>query len=678
MSAPADPAAPLDAVLAGLSFRLPADRIAATTDAIVSAHTDALDAIVAHGSQPRADASAQASARASAGEDSSPGFAVFQALADADADAVTTSSQVTLPALTSTDAAAREASTDAKRRLREMWEKAYSRKDLYDTLRAAAASITAADAEHTRFVAKTLAAFEQRGCTAADAVRKEYATLSHRCGQLASEYEQAINEDTSTAELTADDLRGCPAPFLDSLPRAQTQNVAGPDASDNDDSESPRFAVSMKAPTRVPVMQYAESEECRRRVQRTANLRCVAENEPRLAKLVAARMAKAALLGHSCHAEQVLQQKMVGSLAAAKKFLLDIHAKLQPAAATDRQALEELKAERTTATEDGASRTSPLCSWDGAYYARILKERRLALDPEKVREFFPMKHVQEAIFRVYQRMLGVTFSKVSPEAAGDAIWHEEVDLYSVHDAESQELCGHFYLDLFSRDGKFGHQCVVPIVPSCCRPSGGDGAAAEQRQRQFPACAILGNMTRPTQTRPSLLRFAEVHTFFHEFGHVMHAVLSRTRFTRFSWTWPMMPWPGGVEQDFLEVPSMFLEKLVYDADVIAELSCHFETGERLDAETVGKLNAAQHFLAARRWSRFIAMAIYDLEVHSQNAPYTYNGISDLNLRGLWAEVMAHLAGANAPLERVDLAETFMPASWCMLCTHSCNAMFYSIC
>merc|ERR1711991_1088682 len=102
------------------------------------------------------------------------------------------------------------------------------------------------------------------------------------------------------------------------------------------------------------------------------------------------------------------------------------------------------------------------------------------------------------------------------------------------------------------------------------------------------------MTRPCKDRPSLLRFAEVHTFFHEFGHVMHAVLSKTKYTRFSWTWPMMPWLGGVEQDFLEVPSMFLEKLVYEKWCIERLSSHYKTGAALDDESIKNLRDAQHF------------------------------------------------------------------------------------
>jgi thimet oligopeptidase len=117
-------------------------------------------------------------------------------------------------------------------------------------------------------------------------------------------------------------------------------------------------------------------------------------------------------------------------------------------------------------------------------------------------------------------------------------WHDAVRVFAAHDAKSNELLGHFYLDLFSRPGKFGHQCVVPLAPSFLRADG---------TRVTPICAILGNMTKATAERPSLLRHAEVSTLFHELGHVFHAVLTKVDYSIFSWTWPMMPWRGGVEQ-----------------------------------------------------------------------------------------------------------------------------------
>jgi hypothetical protein len=81
------------------------------------------------------------------------------------------------------------------------------------------------------------------------------------------------------------------------------------------------------------------------------------------------------------------------------------------------------------------------------------------------------------------------------------------------------------------------------------------------------CTVIGNMTKPTSERPALMRFREVETFFHEFGHVMHCVCSKPKYSVFAWAWSAVPWPGGVEQDFLEVPSMMLENWMYEPSVL---------------------------------------------------------------------------------------------------------------
>jgi thimet oligopeptidase len=246
-------------------------------------------------------------------------------------------------------------------------------------------------------------------------------------------------------------------------------------------------------------------------------------------------------------------------------------------------------------------------------------------------------------------------------------WHPDVSCYTINDAATGAPVGHFYLDLFSRDGKFGHQCVVPLVPSFVDAGG---------ERVLPACAILGNLSKPTAALPSLLRFDEVKTFFHEFGHVMHCVCARVDHARHAWTWPMMPWPGGVEQDFLEVPSMMWEKFCYLPAVVARLSAHHALPGHppLPADTVRRLAAARHHGAGLRWTRFVAMAEFDLVAHSAAGPPYVVGGGEAGqagqagqgqpagarqcgtLRELAHALMARVAG------RPQLPETFYPASW----------------
>jgi Zn-dependent oligopeptidase len=96
--------------------------------------------------------------------------------------------------------------------------------------------------------------------------------------------------------------------------------------------------------------------------------------------------------------------------------------------------------------------------------------------------------------------------------------------------------------------------------------------------QTPAVALVGNNPMPTNTKPSLLTHNQVSTLFHEFGHVMHAVLTRCKFAMFSWSWSAVPYVGGVELDMLETPSMMLENWPWEKHIIKRLSKHYESGK----------------------------------------------------------------------------------------------------
>ena len=148
---------------------------------------------------------------------------------------------------------------------------------------------------------------------------------------------------------------------------------------------------------------------------------------------------------------------------------------------------------------------------------------------------------------------------------------------------------------------------------------------------------------------------------------MHCVCARVRFARHAWTWPMMPWPGGVEQDFLEVPSMMLENFMYRPSVLGRLSAHHADGRPLPAATVARLAAAKNHGVASQWTRFVGMALFDVLAHSREGPpYTLPSPSEGggeakpealgSLRELWHAVMAREG------QRPPVPGTFMPASW----------------
>src|SRR3970282_642461 len=103
--------------------------------------------------------------------------------------------------------------------------------------------------------------------------------------------------------------------------------------------------------------------------------------------------------------------------------------------------------------------------------------------------------------------------------------------------------------------------------------------------ESPVCAILASFTKPTTTQPSLLRHSEVVTLFHEFGHILHQTLTRTRRARFS--------GSATEPDVGEAPSQMLEHWCWDAGVLRSFSRHYESGEPLPEALLEAMVAAKN-------------------------------------------------------------------------------------
>jgi thimet oligopeptidase len=536
------------------------------------------------------------------------------AFSNALAQASLLSSQCTLVALVGSDAAARERSSESKKKFRDVFDSVLSNRHVYEKL------CTLEEENAGEINGEMRRHFERRGVgLTSQEDREKVSLLSARIGELEGKFEQNINEDTRSVAFTRSELAGCPTSFIDSLDTVEDGN---------------KCIVTMKAPHRVPVMKHCTNSDTRKRLQLQEQTR-VPANESLLEELVSKREERAKLLGWSDHASFMLNIKMADTPDKVMTFINNISSRLDEPREKDLKEMMSIASLSSSSSSTSNETKTTINNWDYSFYARQLKEQKHSLDDEAIREYFPLDHVCREILSMYESLLNVEFRKFDHAPSA---WHESVQGFAVLDKNTHELIGHFYLDLFSRPGKFGHQCVVPLAPSFVEHKvTNNGNTSTTPRRQLPACAILGNMTKPNAKtgRPSLLTFSEVKTFFHEFGHVMHAVLTRVDHSIHSWTWPMMPWTGGVQQDYLEVPSMMLEQFVYRQNVLERLSCHFETGEKLDVQTMESISNAKHFLAGLSYRRFLAFAVFDMIIHQKGkAPFEFRGQTNLSYRDLW--------------------------------------------
>lgn len=315
------------------------------------------------------------------------------------------------------------------------------------------------------------------------------------------------------------------------------------------------------------------------------------ENGPLLNKMVQIRAEIAHKLGYSSWADYKIEPKMAGTGANAIAFCEDLIAGLEPKFRKEVATLTRLKAEETG---DPAAK---ILWWDYAYYQNKLMKNEYGVDPEVLRRYFKLDAVIAGMFDVYQGIFDLKFHRIQPPYQ----WIDDLELYVVTDASTGEPLGCFYLDLFPRPGKYNHFAQFDVI--------GGKQLADGRYRR-PVAALVCNFTPGVGDTPALMSHNEVETIFHEFGHAMHAVLTRARYGRFA--------GGNVPRDFVEAPSQMFENWVWDVDVLQGFAVDYEDpSKKIPAELIAQMKAAELATAALAYRRQMGLALSDLRMHSGN-------------------------------------------------------------
>ena len=215
------------------------------------------------------------------------------------------------------------------------------------------------------------------------------------------------------------------------------------------------------------------------------------------------------------------------------------------------------------------------------------------LDSEKIKEYFPSQVVISGMLDLFGGIFGITF-----EPANIPVWHPDVKAFQIKDSASGELISYFYMDLYPREGKYKHAACFDLV---------SGEEKEDGSYQIPFVAIVANMNKPSADTPSLLKHGEVETLFHEFGHVLHNALTKSKYGAFSGT--------SVSWDFVETPSQMLERWAWDPAVLKKISKHYKTGEALPDDLIARMIEAKNFGAGGGYLRQNFFAQYDMTLHT---------------------------------------------------------------
>ena len=497
----------------------------------------------------------------------------FVALDDLNFRVGSTAERFGLIEQTSTNAAVRDAATEASKKLSQWSVGTDYREDVYAALKAFADTQPVLSGEDKKFFAETLRDYRRAGLSLPKVQRDEVEQLRKELTGLETDYDNNVTKAEKAVKFSRAELAGVPEDFLAQIQRGD------------------EYVVQANITWHYLTLMDNCSVEATRKMFLLEHDNLAREaNVPLLQTILTKRDALAKKLGYASYADFVIEPKMAKNGATATKFLEDLKTGLQPKFAAELEIFRQLKAKET------GDANAQLYVWDWRYYSNQLKKEKYNVDAEQLRVYFPYQRVLDGMFAIYQRIFGLKFERLEPPYK----WIGDLQLYSVSDAQTGEPMGLFYLDMFPREGKYNHFAMFPIIEGKRFPDG---------TYQRPVMSMICNFPAPTKDHPPLMSHDDVETIFHEFGHAMHGVLTRAKYARFS--------GSSVPQDFVEAPSQMLENWAWDKSVLDTFAADYrDPAKKIPAEILAKLKESRLATEGTRYRRQLSFGLMDLALHSQ--------------------------------------------------------------
>lgn len=437
------------------------------------------------------------------------------------------------------------------------------------------------DVEQSRLLDVYYKRFVRSGIMLQEAEKTRLREINKELSALTLKFGNNLLKETNAFKMVVDneaDLAGLPEGLV---------NAAAETAKNN--GEEGKWMFTLHKPSWLPFLQNSEKRELREKLYKAMFMRGdngnENDNKEVISKIVNLRVEKAKMLGYSTHADFVLEEAMAKNPDNVYKLLNDVWKYALPQARKEAAELQALA--------DAEGNDFKLESWDWWYYTEKLREQKYALNEEEIRPYFKIENVRQGIFDVANKLYGLSFRRLD----NVPVYHPEVEAYEVLDKDGSHLAV-FYTDYFPRAGKNAGAWMSSFR----------GQKIEDGENIRPLIYNVGNLTRPTDTKPSLLTLDEVETVFHEFGHALHGMLSNVTYGGVAGT--------SVSRDFVELPSQIYEHWAFHPEVLKLYAKHYETGETIPDELIRKIEAASKFNMGFITTEFIAAAMLDMDYHTQ--------------------------------------------------------------
>ncbi len=338
----------------------------------------------------------------------------------------------------------------------------------------------------------------------------------------------------------------------------------------------------------IPVLQYGENRELRKELLMAYTTRCNHDNANDNKKLINTimklRVKKAQLLGFESPAAFILDNTMAKTPEAVYSFLQTVWTPAVAKAKVEAAELQKMM--------DAEKKGEKLEAWDWWYYTEKLRKEKFDLNEEELKPYFKLENVREGVFGLGGKLFGLKFEKIT----GMPVYNKDVETFKVLDADGS-LIGILYTDYFPRAGKASGAWMNNISEQYIK----DGV------NHRPIIVNVGNFTKPTSDKPSLLTMDEVETMFHEFGHALHGLLAQSTYPGLSGT--------SVVRDFVELPSQIMENWCWEPEVMKTYAKHYKTGELMPQALMDKIQKAGTFNQGFINTELLAASLLDMDYHT---------------------------------------------------------------
>ncbi len=432
-----------------------------------------------------------------------------------------------------------------------------------------------------KIIENELRDFRLGGAELSEDKKARYLEIQEKQSELSSRFSDNLLDATNDFTLVIenkDELSGLPEDALQTAREAATA------------ADKSGWLFTLKAPSYMPVMQFADNRKLREKMYRAYATRASEFGKPEwdnselMNQIVQLRGEEARLLGFANYGELSLAAKMAETPQQVVDFMRELALRARPFAEKDLAELREF-AKNILGLSD-------LHSWDVTYASEKLREQRYAFSEQEVKEYFPEDAVLTGLFSLVETLYDLyIIASIAP------VWHESVRFFDIRDSKGQ-LVGQFYFDLYTRASKRGGAWMDDVIT---------------RRRvdaliQTPVAYMNCNFAAPVGGKPAVFTHDDVITLFHEFGHGLHHLLTEVEDLGVSGI-------NGVEWDAVELPSQFMENYCWEWDVLCGMTRHVDTGESLPRALFDKMLAAKNFQSGLQTLRQIEFSLFDMLMHS---------------------------------------------------------------